>query len=190
MGTDIEGWLRERGEVFLADIGIKEGQVVLDFGCRVGHYTIPSAKLIGEKGKVYAVDKDKESLNKLMLAAEKEGLKNIVPIHNQSEDLGIYLKDESADAALLYDVLHYMEVAERERIYEEIHRILKKRGLLSVYPKHNKLDEPLWSLSNMRFEDVIQEIERAKFRFDKKAYKELIHDDNYNMGDILNFTKP
>ena len=44
MGTNIEKWLEEDGEVFLKDIGIRKGQLILDFGCGVGHYTIPTAK--------------------------------------------------------------------------------------------------------------------------------------------------
>lgn len=75
MRTDIERWLREEGEVFLEDIGIKRGQIILDFGCGVGHYTIPAAKVVGKRGRVYALDKDGEVLNQLMQTAESEGLK-------------------------------------------------------------------------------------------------------------------
>jgi len=189
MEVDVKGWLKEVGKVFLKDIGIEERQVVLDFGCNVGHYTIPAAKVVGEKGKVYAVDNDIKSLNELMQTAEIEGLKNIVSMHSHSAELKINLKDKSVDVVLLYDILHYMNVTERNKIYNESYRVLKTDALLSVYPKHNKLDEPLWNLSDMQLEDVIKEIESAKFHFDGKFYKKLIHDNNYNMGYILTFTK-
>ena len=189
MELDVKEWLKEKGKVFLKNIGIKEGQVILDYGCNVGHYTIPTAELVGNEGKIYAVDKDIESLNELMQTAKTKGLKNIVPIHDQSEELRIDLKNESIDAVLLYDVLHYMNIAERKKIYNECHRVLKADALLSVYPKHNKLDGPLWNLSDMQLKDVIKEIESAKFCFDGQFYKKLIHDNNCNMGYILNFTK-
>ena len=189
MELDLKEWLKEKGKVFLKNIGIKENQVILDYGCNVGHYTIPSAELVGKEGKIYAVDKDVELLNELMRTAKTKGLKNIIPIHDQSKELKIDLKNESIDAVLLYDVLHYMNVAERKKIYNECYRVLKTDALLSVYPKHNKLDGPLWNLSDMQLEDVIKEIEKAKFHFEGQFYKKLIHDNNCNMGYILNFTK-
>jgi ubiquinone/menaquinone biosynthesis C-methylase UbiE len=187
--ADVKEWLKEKGKEFLKDIGIKEGQVVLDFGCNVGHYTIPAAEVVGEEGRVYAIDKDIESLNELMRTAKIKGLRNIVPILIQSSDLKINLKDESVDVILLYDVLHYIDAMGRNKIYNESYRILKNDGLLSVYPKHNKSDEPLWNLSNMQLEDVIKEIESTKFRFERQFYKKLIHNNIYNMGYILNFIK-
>ncbi len=189
MEVDVKEWLKGKGEIFLRNIGIREGQVVLDFGCNVGHYTIPAAKVVGKGGILYAVDKDMDSLNRLMSTAKEEGLKNIVPMHNRSAELKIGLEDESVDVVLLYDVLHYMDTAERNKIYNESLRVLKNGGLLSVYPKHYKSDEPLWSLSNMQLEDVIREIEDARFSFEMQFYKELIHDRHYNSGYILNFTK-
>ena len=189
MEADVREWLKEKGKEFLKDIGIKEGQVVLDFGCNVGHYTIPAAEVVGEEGRVYAIDKDIESLNELMRTAKIKGLRNIVPILIQSSDLKINLKDESVDVILLYDVLHYIDAMGRNKIYNESYRILKNDGLLSVYPKHNKSDEPLWNLSNMQLEDVIKEIESTKFRFERQFYKKLIHNNIYNMGYILNFIK-
>jgi len=189
METDVKEWLRESGIIFLKNIGIKEGQVVLDFGCSVGHYAIPAANVVGEKGKVYAVDNDKKSLNEMMEIATRENIKNIVPMYTQSAELKINLNDESVDVILLYDILHYMDVMERNKIYNESYRVLKNDALFSVYPKHNKLDEPLWNLSDMQLEGIIKEIEGAKFNFEGQFYKKLIHDNNYNSGYILSFTK-
>lgn len=188
MGTDIQKWIEEDGEVFLKDIGIRKGQLILDFGCGVGHYTIPVAKVVGKEGKVYAVDKDGEALDKLTQIAESKGLRNIFIIRT-SGDLKIDLKDESIDTVLLYDVLHYMQPQERREIYNEVYRILKIDGLLLVYPKHHKRDESLWNLADMELEDVIKEIESANFYLKRKCFKTLIHDDNYDKGFILNFTK-
>ena len=33
-------WVRRRAVAFAASIGIRKGQVVLDFGCRNGHYSL------------------------------------------------------------------------------------------------------------------------------------------------------
>jgi len=189
MEIDIKEWLNGEGEVFLKDIGIKKADVILDFGCGDGPYTIPAAKVVGKEGKVYTMDKDVESINKLMEIVKTKGLKNIIPLHIKSEELKVNLERESIDAVLLYDVLHYMENLERKKIYEEIYRILKTGGLLSVYPKHRKSDEPLWNLSNMRLDDVIGEINSRHFYLQRKFYKKLLHNNHYNRGYILNFRK-
>ena len=189
MEIDVKEWLNGKGEVFLKDIGIKKGDVILDFGCGDGPYTIPAAKVVSKEGKVYAMDKDMESINKLMEIAKTKGLKNVIPLHTKSEELEINLESESIDAVLLYDVLHYMENLERKKMYEEIYRILKTGGLLSVYPKHHKSDEPLWNLSDMELDDVIGEINSRHFYLQRKFYKKLLHNYHYNRGYILNFRK-
>lgn len=184
--NDVNEWLCRRGELFLKDIGIKKGQAVLDFGCGVGHYTIPAAKVVGEKGKVYALDENGKALDELIRIAKSESLKNIEPIKT-SVKLKIPMKNESVDVVLLYDVLHYVD--ERRKIIDEVYRVMKSGGLLSVYPKHHRSDSPLMGLANLTLKDIIKEIEEAGFCLEKKAFKELIHDDSYNKGYVLNFVK-
>jgi len=43
--------------VVLRAVGVRGGLTVLDFGCGSGNYSIPAAKIVGEKGKVYTLDK-------------------------------------------------------------------------------------------------------------------------------------
>ena len=52
----------------LFEIGIRKGHVVLDHGCGSGTYTIPAAKLVGDEGKVYALDEAGSSFR--LLGAE------------------------------------------------------------------------------------------------------------------------
>jgi ubiquinone/menaquinone biosynthesis C-methylase UbiE len=189
MENDVKRWLKEGGERFLRDIGIKQGQVIVDFGCGAGHYTIPAAKIVGKKGTIYAIDKDRSTLNQVMQRAKSENLNNIIPL-NTSGTARIDLEDETIDAVLLYDVLHYRDTEERKELYHEVYRILKSGALLSVYPKHHKLDWPLWNLADRTIEDIIKEIEKSQFYFCDKNVKELlIHDDEYTQGQILNFRK-
>ena len=61
----------------LRQVGIKRGQTLLDFGCGYGTYAIPAAKIVGVRGIVYALDKDKEILDKLMQKAVSQNLRNI-----------------------------------------------------------------------------------------------------------------
>ena len=63
-------WLSRNSLACLTEIGIREGQTVLDIGCGSGTFTIPSATLVGETGTVYALDIDERALNKLRIKAE------------------------------------------------------------------------------------------------------------------------
>jgi ubiquinone/menaquinone biosynthesis C-methylase UbiE len=182
MKSDIETWLEGDGEVYLKNIGVKKGHMVLDFGCGDGHYTIPAAKVVGKKGLVYAQDKEKGALDELIKRAKAEGLKNIKTKQTKGE-LRIDLKDNSLDTVLLYDVLHYHNEEERRKIYAEVYRILKKGALLSVFPRHHKEE------MHLDLDQIREEIEGANFHFEGKFLKRLLHDDDLVKDHVLNFRK-
>jgi len=168
------------GEIFLTDVGIEKNHFVIDFGCGKGNYTIPAAGIVGDKGKIYAVDKNKESLDELIHRSKKMGLKNIKRIDMQ-EETKVPLSEESIDVVLLYDVIHL--VGNRKKLLAEMHRVLKHRALLSVYPKHHQ------EKMNMELDDVKEEIESAGFCFERMIYKTLMHDNHLEQGYIINFRK-
>ena len=186
--NNIEIWMMQRGVSFLRNIGIQPNQTILDFGCGEGMYSIPAARVVGDGGIVYAVDSNRDAIAKLVENAKFEGLENITSIEKRGHSK-LKLKDASVDTVLLYDVLHYLDVDERKTLYDDIYRILKENGLLSVYPKHNKQDWPLGHLSDMRPLDVIKEIEEENFYFEKKSLVKLIHDYDYDKGYVLSFRK-
>ena len=181
---DVAHWLKKDGEEFLKEVGIKEGQTILDFGCGAGHYAIPAAKLVGDKGKVFAVDKDEHPLHRLLNKAEENDLKNIEVIHTQSITS---LENNFVDFIMCYDVIHY--VKDRKPLYRDLHRVLRKNGILSLYPKHLEDDYPLMELASMKVDDVIKEVEETGFLLKERFSKRLIHDDYYNQGNILNFER-
>jgi len=173
---------------FLKKIGLKSGQTVLDFGCRAGHYTIPAAKVVGSKGIVYAVDKEQQALSKLQQKANHLNLKNIRTIKTSGR-IQIDLQNDSIDVAVFYDVLHYHEKEEREKLYRQAYRVLKQDGLFSVYPKHTSEDDPLMEFQNLSLGEIKQEIRNSNFVFEKKHCGFISHDDGLNEGCVLNFRK-
>ena len=112
------------------------------------------------------------------------GLRNITLLHR---DTKVPLEDNSIDVVLCYDVIHYEK--KREIIYNEIYRILKPEGFLSLYPKHCKEDNPLMELADMGLEDIIKEVQLSGFILESKLSSECLHDDYYNKCVILNFKK-
>ncbi|MCK4241582.1 MAG: class I SAM-dependent methyltransferase, partial [Candidatus Atribacteria bacterium] len=65
MEDNMENYIGRKCKEILKRVGIKEGQIVLDFGCGEGNYTIPAAKIVGNKGKVYGLDEDRYKLKEL-----------------------------------------------------------------------------------------------------------------------------
>jgi len=178
--NDFKKWFDQIGEIFLIDVGVKQNHSVIDFGCGKGNYTIPAARIVEKRGKVYAIDKNKESLDELIQKSEKMGLKNIVRI-DVFEGTKVPLKEKSADVVLLYDVIHLVD--DRKKLFTEIYQISKQNALISVFPKHHQED------MNMDLDDVKKEIESAGFIFERMLYKTLMHDNYLEKGHILNFRK-
>ena len=163
----------------LQRIGIKSAQSVLDFGCGSGTYTIPVAKIVGKQGKVYALDKDKNALDSLIKKAKLGRLKNIRKMATSGE-LRIELPDESVDVSLIFDVFHryyFPQIDDRKMLMDEIYRITKTNGFVSVWPKHME-------------SEVRDEIEGANFYLEKEYRGTLIHDNkDIETGKVINFRK-
>ena len=181
-------WEREEGVKFMKKIGIKTGQIVLDFGARVGHYSIPAAIAVGKNGLIFAVDKEQKELDELSRKAKCLNLKN-VKIMRASGGVTLDFKDETMDVVLLFDVLHYLKKVERKKLYSEIHRVLKQDGFLSVYPKHVIEDSPLDQFKQLKLDDVKKEIQDLNFNFQEKHCDTISHDDFLNPGCVFNFIK-
>ena len=184
----METWEKEDGVKFLRKVGLRPGQIVLDFGCKVGHYTIPAAFIVGSKGIVYAVDKEQQALNELQQKARANNLKNVKIIKTSGQTM-LDFESESIEVVLFYDVLHYFEKHNRERLYQEVRRVMKQDGFLSVYPKHTLEDEPIQEFRRLGLSDVKQEIEGSNFVFERKHCSLISHDDGLNQGCVLNFRK-
>jgi len=185
MKSSVAKWMRQSAVSFLRKVGLREGDVVLDFGCNKGNYTVPAARLVGETGKVYALDKNEGALRQLTQTLNRQGLTN-AEVLCASSDSEMPLKPASADVALLYDVFHrgyFPDAVQRERLLRRIFAVLKPGGLLSCYPTHLRK-------FHMTLGCVLQEIHAAGFLLDGSARRTLVHDDELVRGRIFTFRKP
>ena len=82
----------------------KNGMVVADLGCGRGFYTLALAELVGQGGKVYAVDLDKQNIRAVEKKANKGGHGNIEAHASSASDLS-FIKDKSVDFILANGLL-------------------------------------------------------------------------------------
>ncbi|MCK4614563.1 MAG: methyltransferase domain-containing protein [Thermoplasmata archaeon] len=123
-------------EAILRDVGVKEGQTVVDYGCGIGNFTFPAAKIVGKDGTVYAMDIHPMVIKLIDRKVRKGGFGNIKTVLTRRET---GLADRSVDIVLLYDVLQMIK--DKEKLIRELHRVLKPDCMLSATPEHMDADE-------------------------------------------------
>ncbi|MGC9780368.1 MAG: methyltransferase domain-containing protein [Candidatus Heimdallarchaeota archaeon] len=115
---------------FFQRLNLREGQVVLDFGCRMGNYTIPVVEIVGKTGRIYALDVDHRAVNEVIARAGKFGLENIVPMKTEGE-LEVDLPNKSVDVILFFDVIYPMcknkGIKRYTTLLKEFKRIMRER---------------------------------------------------------------
>lgn len=111
---------------------ICEGYTVADVGCGMGYFSIPIAHIVGQNGKVIAIDLQEHMLNGLLNRARKKGMSERITTCHAEPDSILY-KDK-VDFALAFWMVH--EVADRKKLFKQICSILKKNSkLLFAEPK-------------------------------------------------------
>ena len=143
----------QKGECMrlMRDCGVEPGQIVIDFGCGRGNYAFGAAEAVGATGIVYALDIEPEILSWLEREKPLRGVENLI-VQMSHENGEMDFDDESADAILVYDLIHMEDL--RRRLLPECARVLKSGGLLSVLPFHMTEEET---------ERVMKEVAEAGF---------------------------
>ena len=142
----------------LKEVGIKPGFYVLDYGCGPGSYIIPLAELVGESGKIYALDIHPLAIQKVKDIASKKQLANVETILS---DCQTGLPDNTLDALLLYDAFHHLSAP--EAVLKELHRVLKPGGTLSFSDHH------------MKEKEIVAEITKSRlFRLSRKGQRTYV----------------
>ena len=127
----------------LRELDMKPGFRILDFGCGPGSYSIAAARLVGDSGKVFALDIHPLAVRRVKRIASRKGLTNVETIQS---DCATGLRDESVHVAFLYDILHHL--SEPDAVLGELHRTLKPDGILSVNDHHLTEKEILSRISS------------------------------------------
>ncbi len=118
-------------ERILGHIDIRPGMVVADFGAGGGYFSIPAARKVGERGKVYAMDIQKQAIDLVQSRASLEHLLNIDTVWADLErEKGSRLHSDVADVVIVANILFQAE--KKKTILEEAWRVLRPGGHLAV----------------------------------------------------------
>jgi ubiquinone/menaquinone biosynthesis C-methylase UbiE len=132
---------------------VHEGDTVLDVGPGMGYFSIPLARMVGDKGKVIAADVQAPMLAALRKRVKKQGLEGcVVPHLCKSDSIGIR---DPIDFVLAFWMVH--EVPNQNRFFREIKLLLKPEGKLL-------LAEPTIHVTRSMFEETQKRAEEAGFK--------------------------
>jgi ubiquinone/menaquinone biosynthesis C-methylase UbiE len=113
----------------IEQFSIKLGSSVADLGSGSGHYSLALARAVGDKGKVYAIDIQKDLLAKIKNEANHQGLFNVEVVWGDVEKInGTRIRSEFVDAVVISNLL--FQAMQKEVLLKEAYRILKKDGVL------------------------------------------------------------
>lgn len=115
----------------LAKLGLMDGMRVVDLGAGSGFYSIEAAKKVGGGGRVYAIDVQKDLLERLRTFASSQHLSNIEVVWANAEKVGgTKLREGIADAVVASNIL--FQITKQDEFALEIKRILKKGGKVLI----------------------------------------------------------
>jgi ubiquinone/menaquinone biosynthesis C-methylase UbiE len=134
---------------------VSEGMTVLEPGPGMGFFTLDLARLVGPRGRVIAVDLQRQMLDRLLRRARRAGLDSrIEPRLTDGASLGIGDLAGAIDFILAFAVIH--ELPDAARFFAESYAGLKAGGRALVA-------EPAGHVSASDFAATLAQAERAGF---------------------------
>jgi ubiquinone/menaquinone biosynthesis C-methylase UbiE len=144
------GWFLDSGfrrwmqppERIIKRSAIKPGMRVLELGCGSGSYTTFAARVVGPKGRVYALDIQRKMLDQLqrkLVKPENRDIRNIELIQASAYELPF----EDASFDLIYMITVLPEIPDPHKALLESKRVLKPGGILAVTEFFPDPDYPL-----------------------------------------------
>ena len=111
---------------------LREGDIVLDVGPGIGFFTIPMARIVGDRGRIIAADIQESMLKGIQKRAVRAGMQNrIVPHLSTADSIGVAGK---VDFILAFWMAH--EVPDQTKFFAQLYAVLKEDGkFLLVEPK-------------------------------------------------------
>jgi ubiquinone/menaquinone biosynthesis C-methylase UbiE len=151
-------------ERIISSLNILPGQIILDVGCGNGYMAKEFSRLVGDTGKVYALDRAPEAIE--ILENQTKGTDITAIIGSITEKTKI--QNYSIDLIYLSMVYHIFSDTQKVDFQHEVKRLLKPHGRLAIIEIEKKVT-PFGPPQNVRVsqEELIQEINMKPLYFIK-----------------------
>ncbi len=107
---------------------VSTGMTVLDLGCGAGVDAMIAAHAVGPQGTVIGIDMTEEMVAKAKQMCAARGLTNVRIKHGLAHQLDV--EDETVDVLISNGMINLCP--DKERVLEEVYRVLKPGGRLQV----------------------------------------------------------
>jgi len=136
---------------------LREGETVLDLGSGTGKICFIAAQVVGPTGWVIGVDMTPEMLEvarrNAPIVADRLGFANVVFREGRIQDLEPIVESESVDVVVSNCVLNLVDTDSRQKLFSELHRVLRDSGRAVIsdivsdedVPLEMQQDPELWS---------------------------------------------
>ena len=114
------------------NFGLQPGMTVVDYGCGPGRYTLRFSRIVGETGRVYAVDIHELAIEAVGKKIARYGLKNVQTVLAQGYSTP--LPPALADRVFALDM--FFAVRQPNEFLAELKRLTKPAGLLIIDDGH------------------------------------------------------
>jgi len=143
----------------LKALGLKEGDIVADLGAGTGFYSVPAGQ-ITTKGKVYAIEIDKNYLATIKDKIREAHLSNVEIIWGDISKIGgTGIKDGIVDVVVASNI--FFQIEDKEKFILEIKRILKQKGRVLLVD---------WRESSIMNPKIIIPQKKAREIFEKNGF--------------------
>lgn len=159
----------ERPQLLIDSLAIKPGQTIADLGAGSGYYSFRIAPLVGEQGRVLAVDIEPRMLRIISERAKRERVENVFTVLGTPRDPNLgepNLPANSVDLLFMVDVYHELEYPLEMML--KVREALKPGGRVALI--EYRAEDPkvmIKPVHKMTERQIIRELTAAGFRHQK-----------------------
>jgi len=147
LASPVRRWIGQDADKILAPY-VREGMTVLEPGPGMGFFTIPLARMVGDSGRVIAVDLQPKMIAALKRRAAKAGVGGQIDARvTSAETMGLQDVTGKIDFTLAFAVVH--EFPDTQHFFEEVARASRSGS-------HVLLAEPRGHVNDAMFEEELK----------------------------------
>jgi ubiquinone/menaquinone biosynthesis C-methylase UbiE len=126
---------RSKPDEILNVLKLEQGKLVADIGAGGGYFSMRFAEIVGEKGRVFAVDTNQKFLEYIKNEARKKGLENVETILVAGEKLD--LPEKILDLIFMRNLCHHLR--NRAEYFRKLRHFLKHEGKVAIIERSKPL---------------------------------------------------